>query len=124
MSGFNYSKWDNIELSDDEDDLHPNIDKESWFRMKHRSRVEREDREDEEIKMIEKQNNEDNARMINFMRVDLDEVVKRAAEKQGNNSNIQTQVTNNVGGSSYSGGGNPSTGGNPNHAIVGLGWAG
>ena len=68
--------------------------------------------------------NEDYARMINFMRVDLDEVVKRAAEKQGNNSNIQTQVTNNVGGSSYSGGGNPSTGGNPNHAIVGIGWAG
>lgn len=64
--------------------------------------------------------NEDYARMINFMRVDLDEVVKRAAEKQGNNSNIQTQVTNNVGGSSYSGGGNPSTGGNPNHAIVGI----
>jgi cell division cycle protein 37 len=24
---FNYSKWDNIELSDDESDLHPNIDK-------------------------------------------------------------------------------------------------
>ena len=42
---FNYSKWDNIELSDDESDLHPNIDKESWFRMKHRSRLEREERE-------------------------------------------------------------------------------
>jgi Cdc37 N terminal kinase binding len=42
---FDYSKWDNIELSDDEDDCHPNIDKESWFRMKHRSRVEREDNE-------------------------------------------------------------------------------
>ena len=24
---FDYSKWDNIELSDDESDLHPNIDK-------------------------------------------------------------------------------------------------
>ena len=35
---FDYSKWDNIELSDDESDLHPNIDKESWFRMKHRAR--------------------------------------------------------------------------------------
>jgi hypothetical protein len=33
MSGFNYSKWDNIELSDDEDDVHPNIDKESLFRF-------------------------------------------------------------------------------------------
>lgn len=36
---FNYSKWDNIELSDDESDLHPNIDKDSWFRMKHRHRL-------------------------------------------------------------------------------------
>ncbi len=44
-SGFNYSKWDNIELSDDESDCHPNIEKESWFRMKHRSRVEREENE-------------------------------------------------------------------------------
>ena len=73
-----YSKWDNIELSDDESDCHPvtffpstsytyssnnrlsppirvvltrrrpntappphqNIDKESWFRLKHRTRVE------------------------------------------------------------------------------------
>ena len=33
-TGFNYSKWDNIELSDDEDDVHPNIERESWFRMK------------------------------------------------------------------------------------------
>ena len=45
---FDYSKWDNIELSDDEDDVHPNIDKESWFRMKHRSRVEREEHEDKD----------------------------------------------------------------------------
>lgn len=36
---FNYSKWDNIDLSDDEKDCHPNIDKESWFRMKHRGRL-------------------------------------------------------------------------------------
>ena len=63
MSGFNYSKWDNIELSDDEDDLHPNIDKESWFRMKHRSRLEREEREDQEVKHMEKANAEDAARM-------------------------------------------------------------
>jgi len=44
-SGFDYSKWDKIELSDDEDDLHPNIDKDSWFRLKHRTRVEREEDE-------------------------------------------------------------------------------
>lgn len=43
-----YSKWDNIELSDDEDDVHPNIDKESWFRMRHRSRIEREENEEKD----------------------------------------------------------------------------
>mmetsp|Transcript_60726 Transcript_60726/g.130439 ORF Transcript_60726/g.130439 Transcript_60726/m.130439 type:complete len:347 (-) Transcript_60726:96-1136(-) len=43
MSGFDYSKWDKIELSDDEDDVHPNIDKDSWFRLKHRTRVENEE---------------------------------------------------------------------------------
>jgi hypothetical protein len=46
---FDYSKWDNIELSDDESDLHPNIDKDSWFRMKHRSRLEREEKEDAQV---------------------------------------------------------------------------
>ena len=49
---FDYSKWDNIELSDDEEDVHPNIDRESWFRMKHRSRVEREDHEAKDKKRI------------------------------------------------------------------------
>lgn len=49
---FDYSKWDHIELSDDEDDVHPNIDRESWFRMKHRSRVEREEAEEKDKKRI------------------------------------------------------------------------
>ena len=35
-------------MSDDEDDVHPNIDKESWFRMRHRSRVEREENEEKD----------------------------------------------------------------------------
>lgn len=63
MSGFNYSKWDNIELSDDESDLHPNIDKDSWFRMKHRTRVEREENEDKEVKEIAIKNSQDAARL-------------------------------------------------------------
>jgi len=50
-SGFDYSKWDNIELSDDEEDLHPNIDKDSWVRLKHRTQVERN--EDESKKEAE-----------------------------------------------------------------------
>jgi cell division cycle protein 37 len=61
--GFNYSKWDNIELSDDESDLHPNIDKDSWFRMKHRSRLEREEREDKEVQGYIQKNSEDNSRL-------------------------------------------------------------
>ncbi|XP_059615761.1 hsp90 co-chaperone Cdc37 [Phlebotomus argentipes] len=36
-----YSKWKNIEISDDEDDTHPNIDTPSLFRWRHRARVER-----------------------------------------------------------------------------------
>ena len=60
---FNYSKWDNIELSDDESDLHPNIDKDSWFRMKHRSRLEREEKEDVEVNTWTKLNEQENNRI-------------------------------------------------------------
>lgn len=60
---FNYSKWDNIELSDDESDLHPNIDKDSWFRMKHRSRLEREEREDVDVNIWTKLNEQEGTRI-------------------------------------------------------------
>eukprot|EP01059_Diplonema_ambulator_P031304 TRINITY_DN5699_c0_g1_i1.p1 TRINITY_DN5699_c0_g1~~TRINITY_DN5699_c0_g1_i1.p1 ORF type:complete len:457 (+),score=231.82 TRINITY_DN5699_c0_g1_i1:450-1820(+) len=50
-----YSKWDNIELSDDESDVHPNIEKGTWFRLKHQQRVQREE---EEAKEREKLQNE------------------------------------------------------------------
>lgn len=36
-----YSKWKNIEVSDDEDDTHPNIDNASLYRWRHQARVER-----------------------------------------------------------------------------------
>ncbi|CAM9521454.1 unnamed protein product, partial [Heterosigma akashiwo] len=62
MAGFDYSKWDNIELSDDESDLHPNIDKDSWFRLKHRTRVEREAKEAEEKAQLEDANARDGKR--------------------------------------------------------------
>mmetsp|Transcript_50408 Transcript_50408/g.64623 ORF Transcript_50408/g.64623 Transcript_50408/m.64623 type:complete len:230 (+) Transcript_50408:59-748(+) len=73
MSAFNYSKWDNIELSDDEEDCHPNIDKQSWFRMKHRSRVEREAREETEKEGLDKANKQDQAR--------IEELVAKMAEE-------------------------------------------
>ncbi|KAM7355446.1 cell division cycle protein 37 [Cochliomyia hominivorax] len=48
-----YSKWKNIEISDDEDETHPNIDTPSLFRWRHQARVERMaemEREKEEFK--------------------------------------------------------------------------
>lgn len=36
-----YSKWKSIEVSDDEDDVHPNIDTPSLFRWRHQARLER-----------------------------------------------------------------------------------
>ncbi|XP_071791675.1 hsp90 co-chaperone Cdc37-like isoform X1 [Asterias amurensis] len=38
-----YSKWDNIEVSDDEDETHPNIDTPSLFRWRHQARLDREE---------------------------------------------------------------------------------
>lgn len=46
MGKLNYSKWDNLELSDDSDiEVHPNVDKKSFIRWKqqdiHQKRQER-----------------------------------------------------------------------------------
>lgn len=43
-----YSKWKTIDVSDDEDDTHPNIDTPSLFRWRHQARVERMQKDDEE----------------------------------------------------------------------------
>eukprot|EP00578_Thalassiosira_sp_NH16_P014781 CAMPEP_0181126650 /NCGR_PEP_ID=MMETSP1071-20121207/27755_1 /TAXON_ID=35127 /ORGANISM="Thalassiosira sp., Strain NH16" /LENGTH=452 /DNA_ID=CAMNT_0023212291 /DNA_START=225 /DNA_END=1583 /DNA_ORIENTATION=- len=78
---FDYSKWDNIELSDDEDDVHPNIDKESWFRLKHRSRVEREDREDKDKKKIE-----DEMAKANLRIKEINKILSKASATNGDDS--------------------------------------
>ena len=36
-----YSKWQNIEVSDDEDDTHPNIHTPYLFRLRHESRLKK-----------------------------------------------------------------------------------
>lgn len=76
---FDYSKWDNIELSDDEEDCHPNIDKESWFRMKHRTRVEREDHEEKEKAKI-KEEMEKSKQRLKILEHDLKKI---NAEREG-----------------------------------------
>lgn len=42
-----YSRWKDIEVSDDEDDTHPNVDTASLFRWRHSARVERMQEKDE-----------------------------------------------------------------------------
>ncbi|CAJ1949544.1 unnamed protein product [Cylindrotheca closterium] len=76
---FDYSKWDNIELSDDEEDVHPNIDRESWFRMKHRSRVEREEHEDKDKKRIMDEIEKASQR-IKMLERDLKKIEKQKAD--------------------------------------------
>ncbi|CRK96958.1 CLUMA_CG010333, isoform A [Clunio marinus] len=48
-----YSKWKNIEVSDDEDDTHPNIDTPSLFRWRHQARVERMEEHRQEKEKLE-----------------------------------------------------------------------
>jgi len=53
-----YSKWNKIEISDDEDDTHPNIHTPSLFKWRHEARVQRMDemaKEKEEISESKKE---------------------------------------------------------------------
>jgi len=49
-----YSKWKDIEVSDDEDDTHPNIDTPSLFKWRHEARVQRMQEHEEKKKEAEK----------------------------------------------------------------------
>lgn len=53
-----YSIWDNIEVSDDEDETHPNIDTASLFRWRHRARIERMEEFQKEKEEYEKAHRE------------------------------------------------------------------
>ncbi|ESP04472.1 hypothetical protein LOTGIDRAFT_223843 [Lottia gigantea] len=54
MTTINYSKWDHIDISDDEDDTHPNIDTASLFKWKHEARLERMAKQKEKREEFEK----------------------------------------------------------------------
>ncbi|ODN06611.1 Hsp90 co-chaperone Cdc37 [Orchesella cincta] len=49
-----YSRWKDIEVSDDEDDTHPNIDTPSLFRWRHEARVQRMEEMKQEKEEIDK----------------------------------------------------------------------
>ncbi|CAO1621924.1 unnamed protein product [Parajaminaea phylloscopi] len=53
MSKLNYSKWDNLELSDDSDvEVHPNVDKKSFIRWKQRDIHEKREQRKEDIRAL------------------------------------------------------------------------
>jgi len=58
MSALNYSKWDNIEVSDDEDDTHPNIDTPSLFKWRHEARVQRMEEQKQKEEQLKKEKRE------------------------------------------------------------------
>lgn len=55
----NYSKWDNIELSDDEDNFHPNIDNNLMIRLQREKRQQREKEEAERREKLEKESSDE-----------------------------------------------------------------
>lgn len=65
-----YSKWKNIEVSDDEDETHPNIDTPSLFRWRHQARVERMEESKREKEVLEKKKS-DNDKKINSVTDEL-----------------------------------------------------
>ncbi|KAJ3654459.1 hypothetical protein Zmor_013647 [Zophobas morio] len=78
-----YSKWKNIEISDDEDETHPNIDTPSLFRWRHQARVERMEEMKREAEAL-KRKKEESERKLNEAKAKLVN-----AEKAGD-SNLQT----------------------------------
>lgn len=50
-----YSKWKDIEISDDEDDTHPNIDTPSLFKWRHEARVQRQQEFEEKRKKAQEE---------------------------------------------------------------------
>ncbi|KAJ7337947.1 hsp90 co-chaperone Cdc37 [Desmophyllum pertusum] len=78
-----YSKWDHIEVSDDEDDTHPNIDTPSLFRWRHQARVDRMDEAKKERQDIDDKI-EENKRKLEQAREKLkgEEVTKDKAKEE------------------------------------------
>ncbi|CAH4027626.1 hsp90 co-chaperone Cdc37 [Pieris brassicae] len=77
-----YSKWKDIEISDDEDETHPNIDTPSLFRWRHQARVERMEERKRE-KQEHEQRKAENLRKIN-------ETKKKIAEAAPNSSDVES----------------------------------
>lgn len=73
-----YSKWKNIEISDDEDDTHPNIDTPSLFRWRHQARLERM----EERKKEQEEHNRKKAETLQKLKDAKEKLAKLESEQK------------------------------------------
>jgi len=68
MSGFDYSKWDRLEISDDEETFHPNLDKGLNVRVNRITRDRKEEEIDTEKKKLEDAGQTDKAAKLEAKR--------------------------------------------------------
>merc|ERR1712158_305109 len=76
-----YNKWNNIEVSDDEDDTHPNIDTPSLFKWRHEARVKRMEEMDAKKKMATTALSESEMKIIQKGLSELEKEANHAKEK-------------------------------------------
>jgi len=76
-----YSKWKDIEVSDDEDDTHPNIDTPSLFKWRHEARVQR---------MEELENKKKEATQLKKKAVDDLKMLKEKAKATDDSSELDS----------------------------------
>jgi len=85
-----YSKWNHIEVSDDEDDTHPNIDTPSLFKWRHEARLQRE----AELKEKQRKVDEEKAKIESKLKEVKDRVQREeAAGAAVNLSELKTSLT-------------------------------
>jgi len=75
-----YSKWNHIEVSDDEDDTHPNIDTPSLFKWRHEARVQRMEEMEKKKKEVE-----DEAKKVETKKREMKEKLVKQEKEGGDN---------------------------------------
>ncbi|KAH7727021.1 Hsp90 co-chaperone Cdc37 [Aphelenchoides avenae] len=86
-----YSKWKSIEVSDDEDDTHPNIHTPALFRLRHQSRLEKMAAMKEAREELESNKQESSTRLQ-----EIEDKLKNAsiAEKERTSLELEKQKIN------------------------------
>ena len=82
---FNYSKWDNLDVSDEEEDgadCHPNIDKKSWVRLKQQKRADEREKQKALLDKLTKDRNEKKNRLDGMKKSLPEKEPDDAAEKE------------------------------------------